>query len=134
MKTLTDLSLLAYLHDAECLGLEWDFKVAEGRSITIRAIVAPDAQYPEWDGREIVLVFWNVVLCRFEGFGGVVGGETLDAFHERLSPEFVIECQRLKDAGVRVPPIRLWISFISGSGLQLVCDQVLFDVGKPKVK
>jgi hypothetical protein len=128
MQALPNLSLLDYLHDADCHGLHWDCGNPNERTIAMTALVVPDAGYPEWDGRKVGLTFKNVFRCRFVGVGFVLGGDCLDSFHERLSPEFQAECARSRGAGVRMPSIGLWISFISGSSLQLVCDHVYVDV------
>jgi hypothetical protein len=84
--------------------------------------------FPDWDGRRMTLVFRNVVLCRFTGWGHVSGGETVDRFDERVSAETLSDCDRLKAAGGRVPPLKFGVCFISGSELELVCDRVEFEL------
>jgi hypothetical protein len=69
MKPLTDFSLLAYLHDADCPGMRWDCLDEEGRALVFDLQVNPDSMFPDWDGKRMTLAFRNVVLCRFTGHG-----------------------------------------------------------------
>jgi hypothetical protein len=128
MQVLTDHALLAYLHDAECRNLVWDCSLPEGRAVTLDLEVNPEAQSPEWDGRQILLSFKNVMLCRLTGWGHVTGGETLDSIDERVSAEFMGECRRHEATGLFVPPLKLGVSFISGSSLEMACDRIEYEM------
>jgi len=49
MNELTDLSLLGYLHDADCLGMRWDCLDKEGRALVFDLQVHPDTMFPDWE-------------------------------------------------------------------------------------
>ena len=128
MKPLTDFSLLAYLHDAACRCIHWDCLDKDGRVLVLDLDVHPDTKFPDWDGRRMTLAFRNVALCRFNGWGHVAGGETIDRFDEKVSAEALSQCERLKASGLRVPRLNFSVSFISGSELELVCDRVEYQL------
>ncbi len=124
MTVITDLSLLEYLHDAECHFLMWDCSDRSMRRAVIRVRVDDDSEYTPWNGRVISVTFANVVACRLIGWGYQGGHERIDTVSEGVSSELELECDRLRSYGLHIPPLAFTITLGTGSTAELVCQEV----------
>ena len=124
----SDLSLLAYLHDADCNSVCWDCFDHSARRITLLARVDDDIDYEPWKGRNISLIHSDVVACRFIGWGIQFGRERIDSYREGISPALTAECDRLRYSGIDIPPLSFTIIFGSGSTIELVCRELAVEV------
>ena len=129
MAVLTDLSLLEYLHDAECTSFTWDCTDRSMRRIIFNVHVDDDADYEPWNGRTISLVLSDVMMCKFLGWGVQIGKERISSWNEGVSEDSMLECSRLRSSGFDIPPLALTVVLGSGSSIELVCREISVDVG-----
>jgi len=124
MSVLTDVSLLDYLHDAQCISFSWDCTDPSVRRVRLVVNVDEDSEYEPWKGRMIALDLFDVVMCRFVGWGYQIGDERIDAYREGVSAEFDLECSRLHNLGIDIPPLIFTIVLGSGSTIEIACREV----------
>jgi hypothetical protein len=121
---VTDIQLLAFLHDAKCVEINWDCTSSNGRSIRLFVIADIEAGFSLWDGKALQISLCDVAAVRFTGWGFVTGDENVDSWQQGVSESLELECQALALRGISVPSLRFSISFRSGSTLEVVCSDV----------
>src|SRR5437879_5746010 len=120
----SEYHLLAFLHDAKCTEIVWDCNNPDSRTLHIGAIADSEAGYPLWDGKALRITLGDIVAARLIAWGYTMGDESFDSWRVGVSDSFESECKALTVTGIAVPPVRLSISFRSGSTLEVACSGV----------
>jgi hypothetical protein len=126
----TDIDTLNYLHDADVLKVELDENPDGRRVIRIHTICHPDAEYPPWDGRTVVVLLDDVVTARY-----FIAGYTdprrdwISGWSSQVSQELKTDIERLENVGIRCVGIPFEVTFQSGSRLEGLCEAIRVSVG-----
>jgi len=75
---MIDIKQLQFLHDADVHSVEWRVAANGRRDLAVKLTCNPDAGSPSWDGRDLLLVAYDVLIARSVFFGHYAGQETLD--------------------------------------------------------
>lgn len=121
---LTDFLALEYLHDAKCLEIAWDYTSPSGRILRLLVVANPEAGFPLWEGKELIITLSDVVATRFTGWGFQTEQETIDKWQPGVSGSLERECLSLHGSGIAIPSLRFLVTFHSGSFLEVVCSNV----------
>jgi len=121
---ITDPNTLEYLHDAVVLEITYDLRNKDSRSITLHVNCAPDAGYPAWNGKQLIIRLESVVLLSFSAFGAVTGNERVNSWTTIVSDAVDAELRRLQSRGVDCSGVRFAIAFQSGSVLEGLCHRI----------
>jgi hypothetical protein len=128
---LTDFEVLEYLHDAVVTTLVYRLDADNRREFALTVVCHPDAGYPKWDGKRIVIRLHDLILANHFVFGAVTGREQIDSWHSQLSPSMAAELQRLAASGSRASGYPFLVTFHSGSVLEGICRHILVEVDEP---
>lgn len=122
--TESDYRLLAFLHDAKCLEIIWDYTNSETKSIRVVVIGDSDCGYAAWEGKTLTITISDVVVSRFTSRGYALGDEIIDSWTQTVSDSFRRDCDFLLSTGISVPDLRFSITFQSGSVLEAACGLI----------
>jgi hypothetical protein len=125
----TDIPTLNYLHDAHVLGIEFGQDPEGRRVIRLGTACHPDAEYPPWDGRKVVVILDGVVVARHLIFGHEKETDWVSGWESQISQELKTEIGRLENVGVRCTGIPFDLAFQSGSRLEGLCEGIYVSVG-----
>jgi hypothetical protein len=125
-----DIDTLNYLHDGVVMGIELDQNPDGRRVIRIHTVCHPDAEYPPWDGRKIVVILDGVVTARH-----FIAGYTdrsrdwISGWESQISQEIKTDIEKLESVGLRCAGIPFEVTFQSGSRLEGLCEAIRVSVG-----
>ena len=126
---LTEFEVLEHLHDAVVTAVAYRLDRGDGREFVVTATCDPDAGYPPWEGRRIVVRLNDLVVAHHRVFGAVAGTERINSWGSQLSPSIAAELERLRSSGFVAAGQRFSIVFQSGSALEGVCKRVFVELG-----
>jgi hypothetical protein len=123
----TTIKELDCLHDSDLLGIMYDTSGDADWPIRLTILCPDDMGYAPWDGKLLVLSAIDVVrskhvVCR------IANSETIDHVLPRVSVD-------LREGAVRARGpyahfnFEFTISFISGSTLEVICQELQIEVG-----
>ena len=124
----TTLKELEWLHDCTLINVLYEASFSHlSRSIKLTMQCPADLGYAPWDGRNLVLTAFGVVVSKYNTCP-VAGIETIDTVRPGVSAvvqESTIKARRM---GMHFPNLEFTISFSSGSGLEVICEELHVDV------
>jgi len=126
---IQDPAVLDYLHDATVDEVTYDLADKDDRSVVLSVRCHPDAGYPDWNGKRLVVRLESIVLFSFRAFGAVAGKEEINSWRSVVSAETESELARLQGLGCDCSGTRFEIVFQSGSVLEGLCHRITVEEG-----
>ena len=125
---LTDLEVLEYLHDAVVTAVVYRLDRDDCREFVLTVTCDPEAGYPPWEGRRVVVRLHDLVVAHHRIFGAVVGQEQINSWGSQLSPPTAAELERLRGSGFGPHGQRFCVTFQSGSVLEGACQRAFVEL------
>jgi hypothetical protein len=115
---------LDWLHDGPLQTVTWLLGRPRSLCLTIRVPRDAEGPFTAYRGHWVNIVFVDVFIVQLTGLGHTASGDEFCSCDARLPTAIQEHCQKSEAIGLRVPAVRAWIAFSSGSETAIVCERI----------